>query len=428
MYGQICGVILKRHIISKLSRFRSKFIILSGPRQSGKTFVIKNVLKPDLVLDMDIAEDRFRFKKFPNFLIDWYETKIGPFPPGTSVSNKPLVFIDEIHKVRGWRDLMKGTFDKTSHAIDFVASGSSAFKLRRQDKGDSLAGRAFWFELSPVTFREYVETVRPDIELPPAWQMGNSLIASVRGVLNHAKELRLLWNEYFAYGAFPENLIRRDGDFYRQWLKDYVSAMLDRDLKDLGTAKDTERVYQTFCLLLEGLGSTYSLRSIAKTLSVAPDTIKSDVGALKQVLWGWELPVATVSKVKQIRKEKKFYPSDFCFADYISPKSPGARFECAIACALRRSLMAGSDQLPAGVTLGFCRDYSKREIDLVVAKGRKFHLFVECKTKADDAGNLKYFTDQFKPAESVLAVGSEGIFEKAGNYFVVSAELVASVM
>lgn len=195
------GVIIKRHIISKLSRFRGKFIILSGPRQSGKTFIIKNSLKPDLVLDMDIADERLQFKKFPAFVIDWYDTKIGPFP------------------------------------------------------------------------------------------------------------------------------------------------------------------------------------------------------------------------------------SDFCFADYVSPRSAGARFECAVACLLRRSLMAGSDQLPAGMTLGFCRDYSKREIDLVVASGRRFDLFIECKADAGaDPANLKYFTERFNPTESILAVNSPGVFEKAGNHFIVSAELLAAAV
>ena len=54
--------------------------------------------------------------------------------------------------------------------------------------------------------------------------------------------------------------------FYRQWLDYYLSAMLDRDLKDLHVAKDVERVYQGFQLLIEGMGSTYSLRNLAQTL------------------------------------------------------------------------------------------------------------------------------------------------------------------
>ena len=55
-----------------------------------------------------------------------------------------------------------------------------------------------------------------------------------------------LWNEYYAFGSFPENLVKRDADFYKQWLLDYTLAMLGRDLKDLNVSKDVERVYQVF--------------------------------------------------------------------------------------------------------------------------------------------------------------------------------------
>ncbi len=421
-------MIIKRNIINTLERFRGKLIVLSGPRQSGKTFVIKNNLSPDSILDMDIAKERLQFKQFPDFIIKWYETNIGRFP-SSEVQRKPLVFIDEIHKVRGWRDIIKGTVDKTSHAIDFIASGSSAFGLRKQDKGDSLAGRAFWLTLQPVTFREYVETRAPHLKLPEPWKPGNFLIESVRGMLSHKEELRSLWNEYFAFSSFPENLVKRDPIFYEQWLKDYISAMMDRDLKDLGVSKDVERVYQVYRLLMEGLGSTYSLRSISKTLYAAVDTIKSDLNALKKVLWGWELPVASVSKAKQIRKEKKFYPMDFCFADYSEPRSEGAKFECAVACLLRRALSGFSENIPDHITFGFYRDYSKREVDFIVSLKGRISLAMECKMSiVEDAKSLSSFAGQLKPLEAILAVNEAGVFEKADNYFIASIELLASAL
>ncbi len=51
-------MIIKRNIIEVLERFKDKIIILSGPRQSGKTFIITNNLKPALSLDMDVASER----------------------------------------------------------------------------------------------------------------------------------------------------------------------------------------------------------------------------------------------------------------------------------------------------------------------------------------------------------------------------------
>lgn len=411
---------IKRNISSKFIHFRDKLLFVSGPRQAGKTFIIEHEMRPSLELNMDVAKDRIAFKRFPEYVLDWYKMNSHKF------SGKPLVFIDEIHKVRGWRNIIKGTFDKTHETLNFVASGSSAFNLRKQDRGDSLAGRAIWLHMFPVSFREYVMTFADDIPLRQAWHCQDSLLEQARYYSGHGKRMRALWNEYVQFGSFPENLVKKDEVFYKQWLNDYLSAMLDRDLKDLHVAKDTERVYQVFQLLLEGIGSTYSLRSIAETLEASPNTIKNDIRAIKQVVWGFELPVALVSKSRQIRKEKKFYPMDFCFTGYKEPTLDGGRFECIVACLFHRGLYEDITGLTAKHALGFFRDYNKKEVDLVVQKGKEVLLAVECKLRAKaGAGHLKPFM-KYRPSESILLVEEEGVFESIGdNIYAISIEYLA---
>lgn len=418
-------MIIERNITEKFQHFRDKLIFVSGPRQAGKTFIINERLNPTLSFNMDVAKDRLSFKKFPDFIIDWYKTSIGPFPEKGPCKTKPLIFLDEIHKVRGWRNLIKGTFDKTAHAINYVASGSSAFKLRKQDQGDSLAGRAIWLCLFPVSFREYVRSYS-NLDLQQPWKGDFSLVEAARNNISQQEELRKLWDEYVKFGSFPENLTRKDMIFYEQWLEDYLAAMLERDLKDLHLAKDVERVYQVFQLLLEGLGATYSLRSLAETLGVSPNTIKSDIRALKQVLWGFELPVAMISKVKQIRKEKKFYPIDFCFSHYQEPLQAGSRFETIVACLLKRGLYSETSGVLNKLEFGFYRDYSKREIDFIVQRKNKILLAAECKLKSKlDFTGLKYLS-KFNPKESILIVEEPSIFKTVGNISIISIELLAS--
>ncbi len=400
---------LQRDIAQKLPHFTGKLIIISGPRQVGKTYVVNEVFKPDLTLNMDIAADRMQFKAMPAALENWIATR--PLSP-----RKPVVFIDEIQKVHGWRNLIKGTFDKFSHAIQFVASGSSAFKLRQQDKGDSLAGRAIWLEMTPVTFREYLTTVAPNIKLPPPWEPGKSLIENCRALLPYKTDIQSHWTTYTQFGGFPENLVRHDPIFTQQWLSDYIQAILDRDLKDLNATRDVDRVHQTYQLLMEGLGSTYSLRSIAETLHAAPDTIKKDVRAIQQILWGFELPVATVARAKQIRKEKKFYPVDPCFLDYFPAQAEGARLECTVACALKRAA--------PNATMGFYRDYQQREVDFIIRDKKQIATAIECKSSGG-ADYLATFARNHKPHESILIVSTPGTFEKQNDYFVVSVELAA---
>jgi predicted AAA+ superfamily ATPase len=403
-------MIIKREIASKFSHFEGKLVIVFGPRQAGKTFIIEKELHPTFSLNMDVARDRIAFKQFPEFILGWYKDNVS------KLKSKPLVFIDEIHKVTGWRNIIKGTFDKTHQNINYVASGSSAFKLRRQDKGDSLAGRAIWLPLFPVSFREYISSMDNDLVLPDAWHCDSSLIQRARANVPNGKILRNLWDEYVRFGGFAENLIKKDEIFYKQWLEDYLSAMLDRDLKDLHVAKDVERVYQVYQLLLEGLGSTYSLRSISETLDVSPNTVKGDIQAIKQILWGFELPPALGSMVRQIRKEKKFYPIDPCFVAYREPIHDGARFECQVACLLMRGLYSKIFGKTSQYSLGFFRDYNQKETDFVIHRGKEIVLAVECKRRAKaGAENLRAFS-KYTPQEMVLLVEEAGVFERINSH------------
>lgn len=413
-------MIIKRKISDKFKHFTDKLIFIFGPRQAGKTFIVENALKPKLLLNMDVAKDRVTFKRLPDYISGWYKDNVGIF------EGKPLVFIDEIHKVKGWRDIIKGTFDKTCRNIDYIASGSSAFQLRKQDRGDSLAGRAVWLHLFPVSFREYITSVAPDIFLNDTWHCKDSLALLSHQHVQYGNHLRILWDEYVKFGGFAENLVRKDEVFYKQWLEDYLTAMLDRDLKDLHVAKDVERVYQVFQLLLEGLGSTYSLRSMAETLSVSPNTVKNDISAIKQVLWGFELSPAMISRTKQIRKEKKFYPMDHCFTCYKEPVVTGAGFECIAACLLKKGLYDEIEGFTARHSLGFFRDYNQKEVDFIVQREKEILLAIECKLKVKaDTGNLKILS-KFGPKEMILLVDEKGIWENLGdNIYAISIEFLA---
>ena len=296
--------------------------------------------------------------------------------------------------------------------------------MRKQDKGDSLAGRAVWLNLSPVSFREYVASLAPEINLPETWKEGNLLSGLCRMNLGNREKLRSLWNDYARFGGFPDCLVRQDEIFQKQWLEDYLAAMLDRDLKDLHTAKDVERVYQVFKLLLEGIGSTYSVKSIAETLGVSPNTIKSDLNAIRQVLWGFDLPPVNVSRARQIRKEKKFYPMDACFVR-TNPASPeGASFECLVATILMRGLHQDISGFLPALQIGFYRDYAKREIDFIVRNKKTIHLAIECKLKAASDHHLQGFLMN-KPKEAILLVEEGGIFEYRNSIYTISVEIFA---
>lgn len=409
-----------RHLESLFPHFKNKLIVVSGPRQCGKTSLIQRVFKPTLVLNMDIGEERLQFHKLHLTLAN-QQHKISAHK---GLKEKPVVFIDEIHKAKGWRNRIKGIFDKWQGSYQFVVSGSSAFELRKQDKGDSLAGRAVWLELGTVTFREYFLTYYPGVALPNPWDKKKSFADHIFKFLLVKDKILELWPIYSTFGGFPENLQKKDDLAFNQWLKDYVSALLDRDLRDLNSTKDSERVYHLFLLLLEGLGSTYSLRSFAETLQVAPDTIKSDIRALKQVLWGFEISPLTSSLPRQIRKEKKFYPSDFCFLKYAQFMQEGAFLETMVGANLYWHLKQAANNPFNQIQLSFFKDYSGHEVDFLLSKKRDVFLAIECKRnpKKEIKPN-PWLIQKLCPHETIMVVEDPTYFERRETYTVIGIGL-----
>ncbi|MBU4293877.1 MAG: AAA family ATPase, partial [Actinobacteria bacterium] len=123
-------------------------IMLSGPRQSGKTTFARDIAAKDfsdvVYFNWDIAEDKRRLIDDPVFF-----SKI----PRSSVSSRPLVILDEIHKYRNWKNYLKGIYDQFAREYQFLVTGSGRLEFSRK-AGDSLAGRFFKFHIFPLTLAE----------------------------------------------------------------------------------------------------------------------------------------------------------------------------------------------------------------------------------------------------------------------------------
>ena len=106
---------------------------------------------------------------------------------------------------------------------------------------------------------------------------------------------------------------------------------------------------------------------------------------------------------------------DFCFTGYREPLVDGARFEAVAACVMSRGLHAKISDVAPAYSLGFFKDYTQKEVDFVLQRGRSIVLAVECKLKAKlGAANLKSFA-RFKPQESILLVKESSVFESIGD-------------
>ena len=118
-----------------------KSILLLGPRQTGKSTLIKS-FKPDLEIDLAMQSVFLQFAKNPDELLE-----------RLSVKKYKTVFIDEIQRLPELLNTIQSIIDNNKNAPKFYLTGSSARKLKR-GKANLLPGRIHAYYLAPLTVKE----------------------------------------------------------------------------------------------------------------------------------------------------------------------------------------------------------------------------------------------------------------------------------
>ena len=118
---------------------REKMVFVGGARQVGKT-----------TFAMDLLGKRFQSPAYFNWdnRTDRREILASRWP-----GDADLIILDEIHKLRGWKNLIKGEYDKLKDKYRFLVTGSARLDVVRRG-GDSLQGRYHYYRLHPFSLAE----------------------------------------------------------------------------------------------------------------------------------------------------------------------------------------------------------------------------------------------------------------------------------
>lgn len=229
-------------ILSALKREKS--ILLLGPRQTGKTTLLRE-LPSDLTLSLILSRVRLRYEKDPGILVD--EVK----PLLEAKGSKPLIIIDEVQKVPELMDNIQYLIDEDLAIC--ILTGSSARKLRKGKEINLLPGRVLEMHMDPLTINE----------LPN----------------NHGSLQDLL-----LYGSLPEIFLTSDHNEREELLESYVAIYLEEEVRAEALVRNLSHFARFLELAASESGNTVNLSKLSQDIGVHHTTINGYYEILKDCL------------------------------------------------------------------------------------------------------------------------------------------------
>lgn len=342
-------------------------VVLTGPRQVGKTTVLENTFPDAAYVTLDAALNAEEAESRPSEFLDRFPT--------------PLI-IDEIQYAPSLLRHIKARVDedrsrRRRSAGRYLITGSQSFPLM-QSVTESLAGRAAILVMHGLSFAEW----RSAIAEAPAMEY------LFRG------GYPALWNT-------PEDPIQRD-----RWYPSYVSTYIERDVRNLlrvGRLRDFERFLRACALRT---GQLLNMADLARDVGIAPSTAGEWISVLEASQQIFLLEPYHESRGKRLVKRPKLYFQDTGLALFLAGYASAA--------ALRASPAVGAFwenhvigqwrrwqhwEAPAA-NLWFWQNQQQLEVDLVVEYEGRLHP-IECKYKElpddHDARGLRAFAKFYPP-------------------------------
>jgi len=332
-----------------------KIVLLTGPRQSGKTTLARILVRDFDYFNYDLAEHRVALIKK-----SWRR-------------DCALVIFDELHKMKNWKSWLKGIYDTRGLTPPMLVTGSARLDTARK-MGDSLAGRFFQYRLHPLDLKE----VQADLAPQDAFD-------------------RLL-----RFGGFPEPFLKGEEIFYNRWKKSHLDIILRQDLLDLESVRSIADLETLIELLRRRVGSPVSCNSLAGDLQRDPKTIKRWLELLERMYVVFKITPYHKNIARSLLKEPKYY---FYDTGQVSGEA-GAKLENMVAGALLKELHFLEDTMGRSCMLHYLRDKEGREIDFLVMIDKRPVLMIEVKWSEDSLSrNFSVFSKYLPRTPGVQLVG-----------------------
>jgi predicted AAA+ superfamily ATPase len=247
---------LKRNLYHKVEQLLKVFPVVSllGVRQSGKTTLAK-MLKPDWhYIDLEKPSDFNLVSQDPEFFLSRHPNQL---------------IIDEAQELPVIFNILRGVIDSDrSQTGRFIITGSSHPELLNHIS-ESLAGRVAIVEVGTLKTNEVFQKPLSDF-----YQLFTHKLSKENLPTKSPPLLRNCIHQVWFRGGYPEPVIAKSDYFYEQWMENYQTTYINRDIAKL-FPKLNKVAYQRFLTILSKLsGTIINKAEVARSIEVSEPTIK----------------------------------------------------------------------------------------------------------------------------------------------------------
>ena len=253
---------IRRSILEELKRHLAEpeITLIAGARQTGKTTLMNLLLdglreknERVLFLSLDFESD-IPFFSTQQALINRINLEFG--------GQSGFVFLDEIQRKENAGLYLKGLYDMKL-PVKFIISGSGSIELK-ETISESLAGRKRLFEVTPVTFHEF-------LDYRTQYSYFGKIPVYVKSYPDKTMEL---FHEYLNFGGYPRVITALTIKDKVVQINEIFRSYIDRDIRHLLSGDQPEAFTRVVGLLAARTGQMINLKNLSNEAMVSVPTLQ----------------------------------------------------------------------------------------------------------------------------------------------------------
>jgi len=399
-------MLYNRKIIEEIKKWipKEQIIILNGPRQVGKTSILK-LLKEDITqsrgkeenvifLNLEEIQVLNQLNSDPENILKLIENK----------NEKAYFFIDEIQYLDNPSNFLKHIYDKYKEKIKFIVTGSSSLDLKAKFQ-DSLVGRKITFLINPLDFEEFLSFKKFEYFV---FLKRKDVAPSVKDKIDEMLE------EYLMFGGMPAIALEDNMEMKEKMLQEYAGTYINKDVRSIGKLDNVGQFNKIVKILSSQIGSLLNINELSNTANISRREAEKYLDLLELTFVIDKIYSYSGNTRKQVAKMPKLYFFDLGVRNAIlgnflameSRQDGGALFENFIFMEIKNKI--------AKDRIYFYRTVAKTEIDFVIEKNMLLTL-IESKfknlSKPIDERSLESFIKENENIEKAIIMSKNLNFE-----------------